>query len=300
MYLCYIDESGTADIPGNTSHFVLLGISIPIWKWKSCEKDINTIKAKYELEKAEIHTGWIHRGYDEQNKIPGFDALPRPIRRSEVVKYRKRRILKLQRVGDARRLNQTKKNYNKTEAYIHLTLSERRAYLFELAQIIGSWQFARIYAECIDKVHFDPAQAGRSVSEQAFEQVVSRFETYLAIKNKSRRPGIHKYYGILIHDNNQNVEKKHTDLMKQFHRVGTLWTRINNIIETPLFVNSELTSMVQIADLCAFALRRYLENSETQLFSEVFKRADTRYGCTVGIRHFTDHACRCEICQHHN
>ena len=32
MYLCYIDESGTSDIPGNTSHFILAGLSLPIWR----------------------------------------------------------------------------------------------------------------------------------------------------------------------------------------------------------------------------------------------------------------------------
>ncbi len=29
MFLCYIDESGTSNIPGNTSHFILAGLAIP-------------------------------------------------------------------------------------------------------------------------------------------------------------------------------------------------------------------------------------------------------------------------------
>ncbi|MBU1627456.1 DUF3800 domain-containing protein, partial [bacterium] len=44
MIICYIDESGTPDIPGNTSHFVLCGLSIPISKWKDCESKICQIK----------------------------------------------------------------------------------------------------------------------------------------------------------------------------------------------------------------------------------------------------------------
>lgn len=28
VYFCYVDESGTLQIPGNTSHYVLCGISI--------------------------------------------------------------------------------------------------------------------------------------------------------------------------------------------------------------------------------------------------------------------------------
>jgi len=34
MNLCYMDESGTPDIPGNSSHFILVGFSIPITYWK--------------------------------------------------------------------------------------------------------------------------------------------------------------------------------------------------------------------------------------------------------------------------
>lgn len=69
MYLCYIDESGTADIPGNTSHFVLAGLSIPIWAWKDCDRQIEAIKRKYGLLDREIHVGWILRAYLEQSRV---------------------------------------------------------------------------------------------------------------------------------------------------------------------------------------------------------------------------------------
>jgi hypothetical protein len=56
MILTYIDESGTPAIPGNTSHFILAGLSIPISKWKSCEKAVSKIKSKYNLGDSEIHS----------------------------------------------------------------------------------------------------------------------------------------------------------------------------------------------------------------------------------------------------
>jgi hypothetical protein len=104
---------------------------------------------------------------------------------------------------------------------------------------------------------------------------------------------------LLIHDNNETVAKKHTDLMKQFHQKGTMWTNLKAIIETPLFVDSQLTSMVQIADVCAYALRRYLENDETELFDLIFQKADTKDGVVVGIRHYTNQRCKCKICISH-
>jgi len=78
-----------------------------------------------------------------------------------------------------------------------------------------------------------------------------------------------KIYGALIHDNNETVSKKHTALMKKFHNQGTLWTSIDHIIETPFFVNSELTSLIQIADLCSYSLRRHFENNEDNLLMRI-------------------------------
>jgi hypothetical protein len=144
----------------------------------------------------------------------------------------------------------------------------------------------------VDKVHFDPSRATQTIDEQSFEQIVSRFEQYLQIIGS-------QYLGLLVHDNNETVAKKHTELMKSFHQKGTIWTQVKNIIETPLFVDSQLTSMVQIADVCAYALRRYLENGEEELFDLVFQRADRKDSVVVGIRHFTNLTCTCKICMAH-
>ncbi len=70
--------------------------------------------------------------------------------------------------------------------------------------------------------------------------------------------------------------------MRSFHVTGTLWTSVDHIIETPMFVDSKLTRLVQIADLCAYALRRCLENGESDLFKPVFKRADRIGDIAVG------------------
>lgn len=93
VYLCYIDESGTPQIPGNTSHFILCGVSLPIKYWKSCNKKIDSIKKKYRLQDCEIHTGWIMRSYIEQSKIPNFEMLSDDDRRNEVLKLRKKNNL---------------------------------------------------------------------------------------------------------------------------------------------------------------------------------------------------------------
>ena len=264
MYICYIDESGTPDVPGNTSHYVLAGLSIPVEKWKDCDRDIERIKLKYGLTNQEIHIAWLLRSYQEQNKIPRFETLDHPQRTQAVTAFRTAELLRLQRIKNIKLYHQTRKNYRKTEAYIHLTIRERQALALEIAKVLSGWGFARLFAECIDKVYFDPIRAAKTIDEQSFEQVISRFEQYLQLTNRGMFT--HKRHGLLVHDNNDTVAKKHTEVMKKFHVTGTLWTTLDNIIETPLFVDSGLTGMVQIADLCGYALRRYLENKEDGLF----------------------------------
>ena len=301
MYLCYIDESGTPEVPGNTSHFVLAGLSLPISYWRSADREISQILGRYELENEELHTAWMLRSYLEQSKISNFDQLDWFGRRSAVQQYRNRELLRLQKIGSGP-YRQAKKNYDQTKSYIHLTRHERVAAVRDVADALGSWGYARLFSECIDKTHFDPMRTKLSVGEQAFEQVVSRFQQYLthtATTVSEDSTTLIRDYGVLIHDNNQSVAKKHTQLMRQFHKSGTLWTSIDNIIETPLFVDSSLTRMVQMADLCAVALRRYCENKEVDLFRRIFQRADRFGGRTVGVRHFAGLTCQCEICQAH-
>jgi hypothetical protein len=294
MYLCYIDESGTPDIPGNTSHYILAGLSIPISDWKEFDGKIQIVKNEFGLDDSEIHTAWILRKYIEQNKIPNFDKLPRDVRIYEVQKIRKTVLFGLQKSGGSK-YRQQKKNFKETENYIHLTFLERKEFILRIARIVSGWSTARLFAECIDKISYDPKRSTNSISEQALEQIVSRFEAFLSFRSQTEK----NLFGMLIHDNNQTVAQRHTNLMKQFHKTGTLWLKIPHIIETPLFVDSKLTSMVQLADLCAYSIRRYLENNEDTLFELIIQRADTKNNKRVGVRHFPGSGCDCKICRNH-
>ena len=150
MYLCYIDESGTSAQPGNTSHFILAGLAIPIEKWKDCEKSISSIKDEYGLSSVEIHTGWLLRKYHDQNKISNFDKLTKTQRLQEINKYRMRELYRLQKTNH-KMYKQTKKNYKLTLPYVHLTYRQRFNFIEKIANEVASWSFASLFAECIDK-----------------------------------------------------------------------------------------------------------------------------------------------------
>ena len=172
-YFCYIDESGTPELPGTSTHFVLVGVAIPLASWSEADIALSDILKQFDLADAEIHTAWMLRKYPEQLKIPNFGNLPRSARRSAVERLRAAEIIRLRGVRPKAH-TQAKKNFAHTLAYVHLTYEERRNVLERISDWFANWAPAYLFAEAIDKLHMDPAKTGRTVSEQAFEQLDSK------------------------------------------------------------------------------------------------------------------------------
>ncbi|MCW0202269.1 MAG: DUF3800 domain-containing protein [Rhodanobacter thiooxydans] len=287
MYICYLDESGTTEAGDSSRHFVLVGLAILATAWKNKDTQVDAIKKRYGLESEEVHTAWMLREFPEQKVISNFEGSDYATRRRFVVAQRTQNLARHRsnKQGKAIALN-----YRKTAAYIHLTKAERLACVQELADLIGSWADARLFAEAQQKKSL-PSGAGDF--EEAFEQVVTRFNRCLG-----NIGGIH---GILVQDNNETMAKRLTRQMRKFHREGTTWAKdIEFVVETPMFVDSELTSMVQLADLCAYAIRRFFDHGEDDLLNRIYPIFDRNLSRLVGIRHYTrSDKCDCKVCVEH-
>lgn len=287
MYICYLDESGTTEAGDSSKHFVLVGLAVLAPAWKNKDAQVNAVKKKYGLEDKEIHTAWMQRDYAEQKFINDFANHDYATRRRLVVAQRTQNLA---RPRSKKQQKDLLLNYRKTASYIHLTRDERLKCVEELADLIGSWADARLFAEAQKK---SALPNGAGDFEEAFEQVVTRFNTCL--KNIG---GIN---GLLIQDNNETVADRLTKQMRKFHRSGTTWAKdIEFVVETPLFVDSELTSMVQLADLCAYAIRRFFDHHEENLLDRILPIFDRNLNKLVGIRHYTRaDTCQCKICLEH-
>ena len=166
-----------------------------------------------------------------------------------------------------------------------------------MADEIASWNDCRLFGEAVDKRSYGGQTPTVPVFDAAFTQVVARFAQFLT--NRSRGFGT-DLRGLLVQDNNVDVARRLIDLMRRFHAEGTPWAPVDRITEVPLFVDSELTSMVQVADLCAYATRRFVENDETELFDRIYSRFDRVVQAVVGLRHYTGrNPCNCRICREH-
>lgn len=304
MHLFYIDESGTPETSGNSKQFVLAAIGLPIDFWREADQALQRIKFRYGIkEEEEVHVAWMCRTYHEQTCIENFEKLSAEERRlavkAERAKFintrkkeakaekdetKKRKILKT--ISDAKKL------FNKTEAYTHLTETERRQFVRDLAEIVGRWKDVRIFAEIIDKSNYTPPAHSLTPTTQAFEQVVLRIEKFLEKKSSWR----HNTRGILIYDNNPSVASQLTLNMKNYFKKGTFLSSVKHLVEVPLFIDSSFSGMVQIADLCAYALRRYVEFNEKELVDLISPRFDKkpRTHHILGVRHYTSNTeCQC-------
>jgi len=294
MYLCYIDESGVPEIGFGTSHFVLVGLSIEAWDWKHQDRAVTVVKRRFGLMNAEIHTGWMTRRYMEQEKIANFNTLDWNQRRTQAQSERDNQLVRVAALKGPKKAQELRKAFRKTDPYLHLTLEERMNCLREVADLIGSWGNTRLFSEAIDKTSFGATPPPIPPREEAFTHVVNRFERYLV------DIGGPQTIGLLAHDHDDTSASRLTQLMRQFHVSGTMWGNITRIIETPFFVDSQLTVGVQLADLCAYAIRRFCENGETDLFNRVYPRAHRVAGRAVGVRHYArGKHCACTICNNH-
>jgi hypothetical protein len=297
MYICYLDESGTQEIGGNTNHFVLVGLAVPADKWKRWDDSITAIKSRYQIHDTEVHTGWIIKPYLEQESITGFLEMDYTTRREEVEKARKVQLRLSAATKDPKTLGNKAKLYRKTAPYIHLTMAERYNLISELCKEIGTWEDARLFGEAFDKMSLASRPAHLSSPyEQAFENIVSRFNYFLVNRFKDV-----PVYGLIVPDNNETVARKLSDMMRRFHQNGTLWTTLDRVIETPFFIDSKFTNMIQIADICGYATRRFFDYGETGLFDYIYNRYDRVKSRVVGLRHYVPHKeCRCRVCIDHS
>jgi hypothetical protein len=312
MYLCYLDESGVPEIPGNSTHFVLAGIAIPIERWREADASISEIMAKYGLAGEELHTAWLLRKYLEQSKIDGFDEMSWDERRAQVARLQVAEIHRVRKLGIAKRNAQLKKVYRHTNPYVHLTLEERHMLALEIAETISKWEWAVLIAFCIDKSYFLTKYKSSQVNALAFSRVVLQFaeiledvEGFDSIEVESTHSQNHmREFGLLIHDNNATVALKHTRHLRAIRDDVLISTTglFDRIIETPLFVDSGLTRMIQLADLCAYSLRRYVENDDSSLFSTLYSKKWTNIGGSpypiprASVHHFAGPSCLCLIC----
>ena len=134
--------------------------------------------------------------------------------------------------------------------------------------------------------------------EYAFEEICNRFNLQLQrIYHRAGKKEEGKHRGLVVMDKS-NYENALQSLARTFRVQGTRWGELRNMAEVPLFVDSQASRIIQIADLVAWAVWRRYEFQDTRYFDKIVSRFDSEGGVLHGLVHFgpKDENCHCPAC----
>ena len=120
--------------------------------------------------------------------------------------------------------------------------------------------------------------------ELAFEQLVSRFDSFLKrIYSQSKKKNAQR--GLILLDKS-STENRIQTLAREFKYEGHSWGKTKNYAEVPVFLDSKASRLIQLADLIAFALFRFHEHQDNSFYDVIKDRFDSdqlnEHGLYVG------------------
>jgi hypothetical protein len=157
-----------------------------------------------------------------------------------------------------------------------LSSDEARGTLKSVLQVVNnSYNTTCLFACAIDK----RAYPGQDPVEMAFEDLCRRFDLFLS-RLKSAGD---TQRGMIILDKTT---------------LGTQWGSLKNIADTPFFVDSRASRLVQIADHVAYSVFRRYNSGDAQYFDIIAHRFDASENIIHGLahKHAERHACTCPAC----
>ena len=158
-----------------------------------------------------------------------------------------------------------------------------------LRVLVESYGTARAFACVVHKTSF-PNQDPMKI---AFEDLCSRFDRFLQrlrAKGDTQR-------GLVILDKS-TYETTLQRMSVEFRTLGTQWGVIRSLADTPLFVDSRASRVIQLADHVAYAVFRRYESGDTQYLDLIANKFDAEDGIIHGLAH-KDHSisnCMCIAC----
>ena len=158
-----------------------------------------------------------------------------------------------------------------------MTQSEARGAIKSVLQVLAkSFDSARAFACVVHKASFP----NRDPMEIAFEELCNRFDLYLG---RLRAAG-DTQRGLLILDDS-TYETTLQRMAVRFRTLGTKWGTVKFLADTPLFVDSQASRVIQLADHLAYSVFRRYEAGDTQYMDQIANKFDADDGVIHGLVH---------------
>lgn len=158
-----------------------------------------------------------------------------------------------------------------------------------LKVLANAYDTARAFACVVHKASF----SDRDPMEVAFEDLCSRFDRYLGrllASGDDQR-------GLVILDKSA-YETTLQQMSVEFRTLGTRWGVIRRLADTPLFVDSRASRVIQLADHVAYAVFRRYQAGDAQYFDLIASKFDAEGGVVHGLAHkeLGNPGCMCPAC----
>ena len=158
-----------------------------------------------------------------------------------------------------------------------------------LGVLANAYDTARAFACVVHKDSFP----NRDPMEIAFEDLCSRFDRYL----QRLRANGDTQRGLVILDKSAH-ETTLQKMSVEFRTLGTRWGVIRSLADTPLFVDSRASRVIQLADHVAYAVFRRYQSGDTQYLDRIAHKFDAEDGIVHGLAHkeIGNPHCMCIAC----
>ena len=158
-----------------------------------------------------------------------------------------------------------------------LTRDEARGTIKSVLDVLArAYDTARAFACVVHKASFPD----RDPMEIAFEDLCSRFDLYLQRMRASGSP----QRGLVILDKSAH-ETTLQQMSVEFRTLGTRWGVIRHLADTPLFVDSQASRVIQLADHVAYAVFRRFQSGDAQYFDLISQKFYAEDGVVHGLAH---------------
>ena len=178
----------------------------------------------------------------------------------------------------------------RSEPWKSLSREEARGAIKSVLDVLaGAYDTARAFACVVHKASFPD----RDPMEIAFEDLCSRFDRYL---RRLRSEG-DRQRGLVILDKSA-YETTLQRMSVDFRTLGTQWGVIRHLADTPLFVDSRASRVIQLADHVAYAVFRRYQARDAQYFDRIASKFDSEDGVVHGLAHkeLGNPGCMCVAC----
>jgi Protein of unknown function (DUF3800) len=129
--------------------------------------------------------------------------------------------------------------------------------------------------------------------QRTCEEMAGHFDAYLA----RLETGAEKQRGLMIFDQCNHQATLHA-LLAEYRTTGASWGRVRHLAEIPMFTDSRLTRMLQLADFVAYAVFRRYQSGDSKFLDKILKRFDQSGGRLHGLVHLVarHEECFCPAC----